>query len=79
MHTKQLLSTLEDVYSDFYNDIQERFQETMHIYPYFDYWELGETFLEDLIEHNAIDAVDFEEINLKLVAIHAIEYLRLAA
>ena len=77
--TKQLLNTLEDVYSDFYNDIQERFQETIQIYPYADYWELGETFLEDLIEHNAIDAVDFEEINLKLVALHAIKYLRLAA
>ena len=77
--TKQLLNTLEDVYSDFYNDIQERFQETMHIYPYFDEYELGEVFLEDLIEHDAIDAVDFEEINLKLVALHAIKYLRLAA
>ena len=79
MNTKQLLITLEDVYSDFYNDIQERFQETMHIYPYFDTYELGEVFLEDLIEHNAIDAVDFAEINLKLIALHAIKYLRLAA
>ena len=79
MNTKQLLITLEDVYSEYYSDIQDRFQETMHYYSYFDEYELGETFLEDLIEHNAIDAVDFAEINLKLVAIHAIEYLRLAA
>ena len=79
MNTKQLLNTLESLYSEHYSDIQERFQETMHIYPYSDEYELGETFLEDLIEHNAIDALDFAEINLKLVAIHAIEYLRLAA
>ena len=79
MNTKQLLNTLEEIYSEYYSDIQDRFQETMHIYPYFDEYELGEVFLEDLVEHNAIDTVDFEEINLKLVAIHAIEYLRLAA
>ena len=80
MNTKQLLITLEDVYSEYYSDIQDRFQETMHIYPdFYSAYELGEVFLEDLIEHNAIDAVDFEEINLKLVALHAIEYLRLAA
>ena len=76
---KQLLNTLEEIYSDFYNDIQERFQETMHIYPYFDEYELGEVFLEDLIEHDIIDGIDFAEINLKLVALHAIKYLRLAA
>ena len=79
MNTKQLLITLEDVYSEYYSDIQDRFQETMHIYPYSDEYELGETFLEDLIEHNAIDALDFAEINLKLVALHATKYLRLAA
>ena len=79
MNTKQLLNTLEDVYSEYYSDIQDRFQETMLIYPYFDTYELGEVFLEDLIEHDTIDGIDFAEINLKLVAIHAIEYLRLAA
>ena len=79
MNTKQLLNTLEDVYSEYYSDIQDRFQETMLIYPYFDTYELGEVFLEDLIEHDIIDGIDFAEINLKLVAIHAIEYLRLAA
>ena len=79
MNTKQLLITLEDVYSEYYSDIQDRFQETMHYYSYIDEEELGNIFLYDLVEHNAIDAVDFAEINLKLIALHAIEYLRLAA
>ena len=79
MNTKQLLITLEEIYFEYYSDIQERFQETLHIYTFLDEYELGEVFLEDLIRHDIIDDIDFEEINPKLVALHAIKYLRLAA
>ena len=79
MNTRQLLNKLVEIYAEYYADCQERFQETLHTYSFLDEYELGEVFLEDLIRHDIIDDIDFQEINPKLIALHAIEYLRLAA
>lgn len=81
MNTKLLLDKLECIYSEYYGEIKDRFQETISRYNTHSITELVGMFLEDLTNVDLIDSVDLSSlssIDEEDILVHAVEFLRLS-
>ena len=77
MDTKTLINELEAIYSIYYGEIKDRFQETISRYNTHSVEELVDYFLDDLNAVDLIDTVDLASIDLEAVLCHAVDFLRL--
>lgn len=75
--TLALLDELENIYSEYYGEIKDRFQETLQRYNTHSVEELVDYFLDDLNSVDLLSSVDLSSVDLEAVLCHAVDFLRL--
>lgn len=75
--TLTLINELEAIYSEYYGEIKDRFQETISRYNTHSVEELVDLFLDDLNAVDLLSSVDLSNVDLEAVLCHAVEFLRL--
>ena len=75
--TLALLDELENIYSEYYGDIKDRFQETISRYKTHSVEELVDYFLDELNSVDLIDTVDLASIDLEAILFYTVDFLRL--
>ena len=77
MNTETLINELEAVYSEYYGEIQARFQETISRYNTHSVTELVDMFLDDLNSVDLLDTVDLSNVDLEAILFYTVDFLRL--
>lgn len=79
MNTKTLalLDELENIYSEYYGDIKDRFQETISRYNTHSVEELVDFFLDDLNAVDLLSSVDLSNVDLEAILFYTVDFLRL--
>jgi len=76
-NTETLIKELEAVYSQYYGEIKDRFQETISRYNTHSVEELVDYFLDDLNAVDLIDTVDLSNVDLEAILFYTVDFLRL--
>ena len=75
--TLALLDELENIYSLYYGEIKDRFQDTISRYNTHSVEELVDYFLDDLNAVDLIDTVDLASIDLEAILFYTVDFLKL--
>lgn len=77
MDTETLINELEAIYSEYYGEIKDRFQDTISRYNTHSVEELVDYFLDDLNAVDLLSSVDLSNVDLEAILFYTIEFLRL--
>lgn len=77
MDTETLINELEAIYSEYYGEIKDRFQDTISRYNTHSVEELVDYFLDDLNAVDLLSSVDLSNVDLEAILFYTVEFLRL--
>ena len=77
MNTETLINELEAIYSEYYGEIKDRFQETLQQYNTHSVEELVDYFLGDLNSVDLLSSVDLSNVDLEAILFYTVDFLRL--
>ena len=77
MNTETLINELEAIYSSYYGEIKDRFQETVSRYNTHSIEELVDFFLDDLNSVDLLSSVDLSNVDLEAILFYTVDFLRL--